>query len=182
MTKKDKQILTALAISTIVLFMLRKRIATYLNKTPFGAISDRLFNFIGKLEGFTPVAEWDFKQYSIGYGTGYNWDEKRAVQKGDIIDKETAKRWLLKEAEQEFNFVKKVVKVPVTDNQLLALASFTYNIGQGAFQKSTLLRLLNEGYNKQAVASEFDKWVYAGGQKSKGLANRRAAEKQLFLS
>jgi lysozyme len=182
MTKKDKQILTALAVGTIVLFMLRKRIATYLNKTPFAVISDKLFNFIGSWENFTPVAEWDYKQYSIGYGSGFNWDQNREVQKGDVIDKETAKRWLLKEAEQEFNFVKRVVKVPITDNQLLALASFTYNAGQGALLNSTLLKLLNAGHNIQSVANEFDKWVYAGGTKLKGLINRRAAEKKLFLS
>lgn len=182
MTKKNKQILTAIAVGTIVIFMLRQRIATYLNKTPFGVISDKLFNFIGSWENFIPVAEWDYKQYSIGYGSGFNWDQNRPVQKGDVIDKETAKRWLLKEAEQEFDFVKRVVKVPITDNQLIALASFSYNLGQGALLKSTLLKLLNAGYNTNAVASEFDKWVYAGGVKIKGLVNRRAAEKQLFLT
>lgn len=182
MTQKDKKILTALAVGTIVIFMLRKRIAAYLNKTPFAVVSDKLFNFIGSWENFTPVAEWDYKQWSIGYGSGYNWDAKRPVQKGDVIDKETAKNWLLKEAAQEFDFVKKIVKVPLTDNQLVALSSFSYNLGQGSLLNSTLLKLLNAGYNKQAVASEFDKWVYAGGTKLKGLVNRRAAEKQLFLS
>lgn len=182
MTKKEKQILTTIVVGSIVLFMLRKKIATYLNKTPFAAVSDRLFNFIGSLENFTPVAQWDYQQWSVGYGSGFNWDQNRPVQKGDIIDKETAKRWLLKEAAQEFEFVKKVVKVPLNDNQLVALSSFAYNTGQGALLNSTLLKLLNAGYNKNAVASEFDKWVYAGGQVSKGLKNRRAAEKQLFLS
>jgi lysozyme len=182
MTKKNKQIVTTIVVGTIIIFMLRKRIAAYLNKTPFAVVSDKLFNFIGGWENFTPVAEWDYKQWSIGYGSGFNWDENRPVQKGDVIDKETAKQWLLKEAAQEFDFVKKVVKVPLNDNQLVALSSFSYNAGQGALLKSTLLKLLNEGYNKQAVASEFDKWVYAGGTKLKGLVNRRAAEKQLFLS
>ena len=182
MTKKNKQIVTTLVVGTIIILMLRKRIATYLNKTPFGVVSDKLFNFIGSFENFTPVAEWDYQQYSVGYGSGFNWDQNRPVQKGDIIDKETAKRWLLKEAAQEFDFVKRVVKVPLTDNQLVALSSLSYNIGQGALQNSTLLKLLNLGYNKPAVASEFDKWVYAGGVKSKGLINRRNAEKQLFLS
>lgn len=182
MTKKNKKILTTIVVGTIVLYMLRKNLAKFLNKTPFAAISDKLFNFIGSWENFTPIATWDYKQYSIGYGSGYNWDMNRPVQKGDIIDKATAKRWLLKEAEQEFEFVKRVVNVPLTDNQLAALSSFSYNIGQDAFTKSTLLKLLNAGYNKPAVSSEFDKWIYAGGQVSTGLKNRRAAEKQLFLS
>ena len=182
MTKKNKKIVTTLVVGTIIILMLRKKIAAYLNKTPFAVVSDKLFNFIGSWENFTPVAEWDYQQWSVGYGSGFNWDANRPVQKGDVIDKETAKRWLLKEAAQEFDFVKKVVKVPLTDNQLVALSSFSYNLGQNALLKSTLLKLLNEGYNKPAVASEFDKWVYAGGIKQKGLVNRRAAEKQLFLS
>ena len=97
MTKKEKQILTTIVVGSIVLFMLRKKIATYLNKTPFAAVSDRLFNFIGSLENFTPIAQWDYQQWSVGYGSGYNWDQNRPVQKGDVIDKETAKKWLLKE-------------------------------------------------------------------------------------
>ena len=74
------------------------------------------------------------------------------------------------------------VRVPVTDNQLLAMASFTYNVGEDAFANSTLLRLLNEGLSKDKVALQFDRWVYAGGKVSNGLKKRRIAEKQLFLS
>jgi lysozyme len=62
------------------------------------------------------------------------------------------------------------------------MASFTYNVGEDAFAKSTLLRLLNEGQNKDIVAKQFDRWVYAGGKVSPGLVKRRNAEKQVFLS
>jgi len=37
------------------------------------------------------------------------------------------------------------VNVPVTDNQSLALISFAYNVGEGAFCKSPLLRVQNAG-------------------------------------
>jgi lysozyme len=162
--------------------MLRKKIATALNNTPFGVVSDRLFNVISKFEGFIAVPVWDYMQYSVGYGSGYNWDKKRPVQKTDIIDKETAKRWLLLEAQDKYDFVMQNVRVPVTDNQLLALASFTYNVGENAFAGSTLLKLLNNGTNKDVVAQQFDRWVNAGGKVNKGLEGRRKAEKQLFLS
>jgi lysozyme len=179
---KDKKVALGIGVTVLILFMLRKKLAEKLTNTSFGALSDKLFNFIGGLESFTPVAEWDFKQWSVGYGSGFNWDKNRAVQKGDIIDKETAKRWLLIEAKKYYNKVKSLVKVPITDNQLLALSSFAYNVGDGSLADSTLLKLLNAGVDKNTVAAQFDKWVYAGGKVSNGLKNRRTAEKKLFLS
>jgi lysozyme len=179
---KNKKVAIGIGVTVLILFMLRKKLAEKLTNTTFGALSDKIFNLIGGLESFTPVAEWDFKQWSVGYGSGFNWDKNRSVQKGDIIDKETAKRWLLIEAEKYYNKVKSLVKVPINDNQLLALSSFAYNVGDGALANSTLLKLLNAGADKQTVAAQFDKWVYAGGVVLKGLKNRRTAEKKLFLS
>ena len=179
---RNKKVLTGIIITTIVLIMLRKKIATALNITPFGAISDKLFNIISNYEGFIAIPIWDYMQYSVGYGSGYNWDAKRPVNKTDIIDKATAKRWLLLEAQDKYDFVMSKVRVPVTDNQLLALSSFTYNVGESAFAGSTLLKLLNNGTNKDVIAKQFDLWVNAGGSVNKGLVGRRKAEKQLFLS
>jgi GH24 family phage-related lysozyme (muramidase) len=181
MTKKKKILATAV-VSVIVFYMLRTTLAKSLTNTSFGTLSDKLFNFIGGLEKFTPVAEWDFKQWSVGYGSGFNWDQNRPVQKGDVIDKATAKKWLLIEAQKNFDQVMQMVKVNINDNQLVALSSFAYNEGNGALQNSTLLKLLNSGADKNTVAAQFDQWVYAGGKVSNGLKNRRAAEKKLFLS
>lgn len=162
--------------------MLRSKLASNLTNTAFGGLSDRFWNLISNFEGFTAVAQWDYAQWSIGYGSGYNWDLKRPVQKGDVVDKATAKRWLLLEAEKHYNAVKSMVKVPINDNQLIALASFAYNVGDGALQSSNLLKLLNSGADKNIVANEFDKWRMAGGKVLTALVNRRAAEKKLFLS
>jgi len=180
---RDRKILTGIVITTIVIFMLRKKIATALNNTPFESISNRLLNFISSWEGkYQAVPTWDYMQYSVGYGSGYNWDAKRPVIKTDYIDLATAKRWLLLEAQDKYDFVMSKVRVPVTDNQLLALASFTYNVGENAFSGSTLLKLLNNGTNKDVVAQQFDRWVNAGGKPNPGLMNRRSAEKKLFLT
>lgn len=182
MINRNKKLATGLLVTAIILIMLRKNIATALNKTPFSAISDKLFNVISKFEGFIAVPIWDYMQYSVGYGSGYNWDAKRPVNKIDIIDKATARRWLLAEAEDKYDFVMSKIRVPVTNNQLLALASLTYNIGENAFEKSTLLKMLNRGDNKQMVANQFDLWVNAGGKVNEGLKGRRNVEKILFLS
>ena len=83
---------------------------------------------------------------------------------------------------EDYQVVQSIVKVPVTDNQLIALSSLSYNIGIGAFRNSTLLKLLNAGANKNDVAKQFDRWIYADGKKLDVLVKRRNAEKQLFLS
>lgn len=73
------------------------------------------------------------------------------------------------------NTVVKSVKVAVTQNQFDALVSLCFNIGQGAFSKSTLVRKLNAG-DTQGAANEFLKW-----SKQPELLPRRKREKALFL-
>jgi lysozyme len=123
--------------------------------------------------------------WTIGWGSTYNHDLKRKVQKGDIIDKETALRWLKLDAAGFSDNVKKLVKVPINQNQLDSLTSFSYNVGNSAFANSTLLRKLNQGASKQEVALEFAKWnkVTINGEKvvSDGLVRRRKLEAELFL-
>lgn len=124
--------------------------------------------------------------WTIGWGSTYNHDLKRRIQKGDIIDKETALRWLKLDAAGFSENVKRLVKVPINQNQLDSLTSFSYNIGPNAFAASTLLRKLNQGASKQEVAAEFAKWnkVTINGEKvvSNGLVRRRKMEADLFLS
>lgn len=71
--------------------------------------------------------------------------------------------------------VNKYVTVPLTQCEFDALVSFTFNVGAGAFRKSTLLRKLNAG-DCVAVPDEMRKWVRVAGQRSQGLANRREKE------
>lgn len=120
--------------------------------------------------------------WTIGWGTIYNYDENRPVEDGDTITQEQADRYLRIEANQNLQDVNNAVKVPINRNQLIALASFVYNEGIGAFQSSTMLNLLNSGASKIQVADQFDRWIYANGHVNNGLVNRRAAEKKLFLS
>lgn len=84
----------------------------------------------------------------------------------------------LAEAEAAVNLL---VKTRLTQNEFDALVSFTFNLGAGRLKKSTLLSLINKSM-KFAAAQEFDKWVFAGGKKLRGLMKRREAEKQLFLT
>ncbi|WP_176136838.1 lysozyme [Paraburkholderia atlantica] len=73
-----------------------------------------------------------------------------------------------------------LVTVPISDEQKAACADLAYNIGLGAFERSTLLRMLN-GHNVQGAADQFLVWTKANGVELKGLVKRRDAERALFI-
>ena len=112
---------------------------------------------------------------TIGYGHTHN------VKLGDTCTQQQAEEWLEDDFFYATSDVKAVVKVPLTDNQLDALASFVFNLGVRKLIQSTLLKKLN-AKDYTGAANEFDKWVFAAGKKLNGLIARRAAEKALFLS
>jgi len=81
--------------------------------------------------------------------------------------------------------VERLVTVPLSGNQFGALVSLCYNIGPGAFARSTVRRRIN-GRNYAGAADAFHMWV-RGAVKGKsvvlpGLVKRRTAESKLFLT
>lgn len=77
--------------------------------------------------------------------------------------------------------ITKYITQPINQNQFNALASFTFNCGTGALQQSTVRRKLNQG-DYQGAADALLMWNKAGGKFNRGLANRRADERKLFLT
>lgn len=77
--------------------------------------------------------------------------------------------------------VDRSVPQALPDGVRVALASFVYNVGAGAYGGSTLLRRLRAG-DLKAACNELPRWVYAGGKKLRGLERRREAERQICLS
>ena len=65
--------------------------------------------------------------------------------------------------------------------RLAAIASFTFNLGAGRLQASTLRRRINHGEWEEA-GMELLKWVNGGGKRLPGLVVRREAERLLFLT
>jgi lysozyme len=70
--------------------------------------------------------------------------------------------------------------VALAFEQRAAFGSFVYNVGEGAFRRSTLLKILNTG-DIRGACNQLPRWIYAGGRKLKGLVDRREAEKNLCL-
>jgi lysozyme len=71
--------------------------------------------------------------------------------------------------------------VPLTQGMFDALVSFSFNVGLGTLQRSTLRSKLNRG-DKAGAAEELLKYCMAGGKILKGLQNRRIDERAMFLS
>ena len=139
-------------------------------------ISQQGIDLIKRWEGFRDKAYLcPGNVWTIGYGHTKN------VYQGMCISKEQAEQ-LLKEDLKHFEAsVSQLVTVKLSQAQFDALVSFTFNVGVGAFKKSTLLRLVNQGSFKSA-ANEFGRWVNANRKKLPGLVKRREDEKRLFLS
>ncbi len=114
---------------------------------------------------------------TIGFGT------TKGLTRADVgkktITEAEASRLLVEDVARFEKAVDKLVKVKLTENQRGALVSFTYNLGEGNFGSSTLLKKVNAGDLKSAQ-SEFAKWDKAGGKVLAGLTRRRAAEAKLF--
>lgn len=87
--------------------------------------------------------------------------------------------------EQDLSVFQKVVtnnvKVPLTNSQFGALVSFSFNVGEGAFKKSTVLKKLNSG-NYKLASQEMLRWTRDSRKRIlPGLVRRRQAEVKLFL-
>lgn len=101
------------------------------------------------------------------------------VTPGMVITQAQADALLARDLERFEAGVARLVKVPLNQNQFDALVCFSFNLGLGALQGSTLLRLLNAG-DYAGAAAQFPRWNKAGGKELPGLTRRRAAEQSLF--
>lgn len=149
-------------------------------------VSAHAVNLIKQFEGFyskaylCPAGKW-----TIG------WGHTKDVQPGDVCSKELAEIYLKEDLQEAARVVDRYVKVPLTQGQYDALASFCFNVRPDLFRNSTLLKKLNKG-DYAGAAEQFSRWIYGGDQNGDkkitkadallGLIKRRAAERALFLS
>lgn len=139
--------------------------------------SDNGIEFIKSAEGFSPIPYLCPAGYlTIGYG--------HVIREGETfnsITEQEATELLRNDLYKYEKAVIRLIRVLLNSNQFDALVSFTYNLGSGVLQRSTLRMKLNRGEYEEA-ADEFPKWCWAGGRKLKGLLLRRLREKRIFKS
>jgi lysozyme len=143
---------------------------------------EEAIELIKKFEGCKLVAyQCSAKVWTIGFGSTF-YENGAKVQIGDTITQYRAESLLLITANKFATEVKKLVKSNLNDKQMAALISFAFNLGMGALQKSTLLKLVNSNPSSPQIRNEFMKWINAGGKPLNGLIRRRKAEADLYFS
>ncbi|MCP5364125.1 MAG: lysozyme [Hyphomicrobiales bacterium] len=137
-------------------------------------------DLIKRFEGFSPTIYLCPAGYeTIGYGhVVRDWERERFA---DGIDEDEAQHLLRHDVRVAERAVLRLINVPLTDGQFSSLVSFTFNLGSGSLQRSTLRRKVNREEH-EFVPAEFRRWVWAGGRKLKGLIRRRDAESARYVS
>jgi lysozyme len=118
---------------------------------------------------------------TIGFGSTRWFDGYHITMDSRTISRDDATRLLQMELHHIESAVPRLIKAPLTQNQFDALASFTFNLGSGRLQSSTLRARVNR-LDYDGAADEFPKWCKAANKVLPGLVRRRAEERQLWLT
>lgn len=117
--------------------------------------------------------------WTIGYG------HTKTAQPGMVITGAQAEALLRQDIAEFEGYVRQMVKSKINQNQFDALVSFTFNLGPGALQGSTLLSKVNARPGDPSIRDEFPKWrnVRINGALVPllGLERRRKAEADLYF-
>lgn len=139
-------------------------------------VSEQGIALIKRFEGFSPTPYLCPAGYwTIGYG--------HVVVTGDRLQvtRKQAEALLREDVRSAEVAVKRLITAALNQHQFDALVSFTFNLGAGALQRSTLRQVVNRGAH-EAVPRELARWVFAAGRKLPGLVARRKAEAAHYSS
>ncbi|WCE04443.1 lysozyme [Pseudoxanthomonas sp. JBR18] len=132
------------------------------------------------------VQPWEgreFKPYrdAVGVLTACDGHTGPDIQAGKTYTAAECDVWLMSDIGRAYSQVRLCISVPLNQNQAVAFTSAAYNLGPSVVCGSTLQRKANAG-DLAGACAQLDRWVYAKGQKLRGLVRRRAAERALCES
>jgi lysozyme len=133
-------------------------------------------SLVGGFEGLRLTAYRDV----VGVAT-LCYGETRGIRMGMTATKAECDAMLLKGLQEFEQGVLACTKVEMPMRRQVAMVSFAYNVGVGAYCGSSVVRLLNDN-KPRAACDALLKWNKAGGVVFPGLTRRRQAERELCLS
>jgi GH24 family phage-related lysozyme (muramidase) len=140
--------------------------------------TDDGLNLIKQFEGFSASIYICPAGYpTIGYGHVVLPGEQSRFGLG--VTQDDATELLRRDVHIAEAALLRLIYVPLSAGQFDALASFTFNLGAGALQRSTLRQKVNRSEHND-VPAELMKWVLSAGRKLPGLVRRRWAEGGLY--
>lgn len=113
------------------------------------------------------------------------WGHTEGVRPGQTITEAEAEALLradVEAIEARLDALTREAGVTLSENRRTALVSFIFNVGFGAFSRSTLWCKIKDDPDDPAIAAEFARWKYAGGKVMPGLVRRRSQEAALYFS
>lgn len=137
---------------------------------PDDIVTPGFVNYLKKIEGFSPKAYWDYKQYSIGYGT-------KAASASEVIDEAEATRRLHDEIAKAYKLVNDFVP-NLPKGQAQALTDLTYNAGPG-WERGSLGNAV-KAQKIDTIKADILLYNHAGGVVNDGLTRRRHDEVSWF--
>lgn len=117
--------------------------------------------------------------WTIGLGSTF-YPNGQKVKQGDVLTKEQAYQLFKDTLGKYESAVTRNVTSALNQNQFDALVDFCYNLGDGNFKASTLLKKINANPTDPSIRAEFLRWNKAGGTVLNGLTKRRTAEADLY--
>lgn len=174
-----------LALALVVTLLPPLSVAVATEQTTDMKVSDKFVEVLKKMEGFYAYPQWDYAQYTVGYGTrcpedklNY-WTPENPITEQEALD-------LLHEEMSDYEIpVNKFIKkygLKLEQHQYDALVSFSYNVGTGWTGEETgyLNTAVRQGDMGSALIYGLCLWSTAGGNYI--LQNRRLSEANMYIN
>lgn len=144
---------------------------------------DKLASIKEHFEGYSTTSYKDTGGiWTIGYGSTYNHTHNRRVREGDVISRDTAKKWMNIDITELIRQLNMYIKKPLNEYQSAAIVDYVYNRGINNFLKTSIDDLINIDPSDPRILNE----ILGTGLKDRagnllwGLGRRRRAEAHLY--
>ena len=184
MLKRWVSVVLALALALCLGAVLLTRPSQAVEITPM-EISEKLVNLIKEMEGFVATPQWDYGQWSVGFGSRCPDEDLERYKANGITPQEAHDLMMmhLDTFEEAVNGFMTRKQIQLNQHQFDAVVSFVYNLGTAVLRddSSSVIQAICNGAQGNDFIGAVSKWCSAGGEFSAGLMRRRMVESYMYL-